>query len=235
MSDAHIDKHNEIRQTEANVAKARVRPMLSFSKTLSWITTLVLVLLEDSEFFGECSFAGEVGDSCSLAGEVGNSCRHSELPVKNAYQGVRPSIDCLTEAVVTPTHTEYVNGNLTTSFARAARVLAECGVLAIDSLWDRPEHIAELNNFVNDIAKHCDETDVCTRNSIGLVEIDLEDVLVDSTFEHLSAQMKKILPIMLLFLENSFRMEMVGAFHRTESPHYQLSSARKGCTATLGN
>jgi hypothetical protein len=208
---AHINKHNEIRQDYVSEQKP-AKPMFAFSKTLSWNTILVLVLLEHSEFFGECSVSGEVGDICM---------KSEELPVKNAYQGIRPSINCLTDAVITPTRTEYVYGNLTTSFARAARALAECGVLVIDSLWDRPEHITELNDFVNDIAKRCTDMDVCTQNSIGLVEIDLEDVLLDSTFEHLSAQMKKILPIILIFLENSFRIEMVGAFHRTESPHYQ--------------
>ena len=48
-----------------------------------------------------------------------------------------------------------------------------------------------------------------------------EDGLPGSKSEQLSSQIKKILPILDLFLENSFRTEMVGAFHRTESPRHQ--------------
>jgi hypothetical protein len=194
--------------------------MFGFVRSLLRFIVLVLVLLGHSGKFGEGTSEEEGG---------GESCRENvEVPVKNTYQGLRPSIDCMKEAVITPTRAEYADGNLTTSFSHAARIFAECGVLAIDSFWNRPKHITGLDDLVNDVANQCDEHDFCQENSIGLVEMDLEEVLgleedglPGSKSEQLSSQIKKILPILDLFLENSFRTEMVGAFHRTESPRHQ--------------
>lgn len=142
---------------------------------------------------------------------------------ENAFQGLRPSIDCLTRSHVKVTAADRALHNA--SMQKAMQSFAECGLVAMEgAVWD-DGLLSKLDDALGSYKSRsqCSVEEVpgvpCAENKPGLLELEL--TLDRDLLSRFKQQLDVLKPLLDTFLEEDYEIEFLGALTNSQSDHPQ--------------